>query len=86
MKKFNQVKKFGSNLSNLASKSKVAITASALSLMSSSAMAAITVDPSTGEVGGKLETGIFFSAAAVILTALGGIIVMKWVMGLMKRA
>ncbi len=86
MKKFKELKKFGSNLSHFANKSKVAITAGAVALMSTSAMAAVTVDPSTGAVSGTLETSIFFSAAAVILTALAGIIVMKWVIGLMKRA
>ncbi len=86
MKKFKEVRKFGSNLSRFANKSKVAITAGAVALISNSAMAAVTVDPSTGAVSGTLETSIYFGAAAVILTALAGIIVMRWVIGLMKRA
>lgn len=49
------------------------------------ANAAIAVDSATGAVTGTLELAPFYSGAAVIMTALASIIVIRWVMGLLRR-
>lgn len=54
--------------------------------LANTAFAAVTVDPATGAISGALELNNFYSGAAVIMTALGAIIVIKWVMSLLRRA
>lgn len=53
--------------------------------LANTAFAAITVDPATGKVAGTLDLAPFYSGAAVIMTALAAIIVIRWVMGLLRR-
>lgn len=53
--------------------------------LANTAFAAVTVDPATGAISGSLDLAPFFSGAAVIITALASVVVIKWVMGLLRR-
>ncbi len=89
MKKFNVVEKsiaFKDKAINGLNKSKSFLVAGSALALTSVANAAITVDEATGKVGGELDLAPFFSGAKVILVALASLIVIKWVMGLMRRA
>lgn len=57
-----------------------------LSTFASNAMAAVTVDPSTGAISGALEMTSFYGGAAVAGTAIGLVSAVLLGIGMLKKA
>ena len=66
-------------------KAKFMLGLGAIGLASTNAMAAVTVDPSTGVMTGTIEVGPFMSGAAIVLTALAAFWAVRKVIGLFSR-
>lgn len=65
-------------------KAKVGALATAGLVGATNAMAEVQVDPATGVMTGKIDPAPFMTAAAIILTALGGFWCIKRVVALFR--
>lgn len=65
-------------------KAKVGTLAMAGLVGATNVMAEVKVDPATGEMTGKIDPAPFMTAAAIILTALGGFWCIKRVVALFR--
>lgn len=65
-------------------KAKVGTLAMAGLVGATNVMAEVKVDPATGEMTGKIDPAPFMTAAAIILTALGGFWCIKRVITLFR--
>lgn len=65
-------------------KSKLFALGAATLAAANSAMAAITVDSSSGEISGSLDLAPFMTGAAVVITAMAGMFIVKKVILLLR--